>query len=415
MPVPEAVESLAALWPGDKPLYVVGGAVRDYVYHLYHAEPFAPKDFDLASQLTAAEVVVLLKANRIPFVAIGAAFGVIQARVEGTDYEIASFRDEWYDPEAGDGRRPDTVRQGVTPEADAQRRDLYINALFYDLATKEVKDFNGGEGLEDVRAKKVRPVGKARDRFREDRLRVVRLVRFFSRYSTEPILDGLDEECRLAVVAWSHLPGISAERKLAEFLGGLQQARVPGMYLTNLWSLDGLVDAMFPGLCANATGLELAPECRNPKAVLAWLFRNSERKHLSHPSHGLGNRLKFPSWLTDRIDFLLAVWAWGSSPIPFDPAQAHAMVRLRDKFLEPKMSAQKIEFLKHVQTEDVCDFNSFARLDRVALAHFLQYESTVTAGIFVEQGLVGVAVGNAVRLAEASSFSFSRKKFSESS
>ena len=135
---------------------------------------------DLATEAPPQEVLALLRrpeARRAGITSFpkGEAFGVISAQIGGQEFEIATFREEWYDPDAGDGRRPDQVRFS-TPAKDAQRRDLTINALFHDIQRKEIRDYNlgadgKGQGIEDLRRKVVRPVGDPRKHFREDKLR----------------------------------------------------------------------------------------------------------------------------------------------------------------------------------------------------------------------------------------------------
>jgi tRNA nucleotidyltransferase/poly(A) polymerase len=121
---------------------------------------------DINKILTSQEAQL----NGIKVFPKGEAFGVISAIVNGQEYEIATFREEWYDPEKGDGRRPDQVSFS-TPGKDAQRRDLTMNALFYDVDKKEIRDYNVDEagrglGLQDIKNLVARPVGNAKGPFR---------------------------------------------------------------------------------------------------------------------------------------------------------------------------------------------------------------------------------------------------------
>jgi hypothetical protein len=407
LPLPDEVRRLAGLWPSGKPLFVVGGSVRDFAFHLIHGVPFEPKDFDLASELTTDEVESILRKARIPFNAIGAAFGIINARLGGREFEIASFREEWYDPETGDGRRPEGVKQGVSPQADASRRDLYFNALFYDIAAEEIIDFNDGHGIEDVRARRARMVGNPLERFREDRLRVVRFIRFFSRYNEGYILDHLDDDTRRGILQFRRLPGISAERKLQEFLAGLQQALRPEMFLRNLAAFPahgpddpagGLMEAMFPGMKVDLQGIDRSPACRNPRAVLAWLFRGNDPRGFGHPRTGLGNRLKFPAWLTDKIEFLVSLFQWN-----FALDQVYPMLKKRDKFYQG-LTETELAARKREDEQDVADFNAFAQLDPAALEHFLSYQPRAGSQEFIDRGLSGKELGRAIVAAETEAF-----------
>ncbi|QTN31473.1 CCA tRNA nucleotidyltransferase [Akkermansiaceae bacterium] len=142
--------------------YFAGGCVRDKL--LGHE----PKDFDIATSATPAEVVKLLPGSN----EVGAHFGVVIAKHSGHHVEIATFRT---DGSYKDGRRPETVIFS-TPEEDSKRRDFTINGLFENPETGEVIDHVGG--LPDLKAGIVRAIGNPIDRFREDSLRLLRAVRF---------------------------------------------------------------------------------------------------------------------------------------------------------------------------------------------------------------------------------------------
>ncbi|MEM9827936.1 MAG: CCA tRNA nucleotidyltransferase, partial [Planctomycetota bacterium] len=149
--------------------YLAGGCVRDSLLGK------KPKDFDVATDAVPDQVREIFgRRHTLP---IGAAFGVIAvvAKQPSREYlitEVATFRS---DGDYADGRRPDSVRFG-NPEADAMRRDFTINGLFYDPEIQQVIDFVGG--LEDLEQKQIRTIRSADDRFGEDRLRMLRAVRF---------------------------------------------------------------------------------------------------------------------------------------------------------------------------------------------------------------------------------------------
>jgi poly(A) polymerase len=152
--------------------YFAGGCVRDMVRGV------EPHDYDIATCATP-ELVQRLFPKTIP---VGAQFGVVLV-VEGEhNFEVATFRnDEAY----VDGRRPSSVRYG-NPEEDAQRRDFTINGLFFDPVANEILDFIGGRS--DIERKLIRTIGEPRQRFAEDKLRMLRCVRFASnlRFEIEP-------------------------------------------------------------------------------------------------------------------------------------------------------------------------------------------------------------------------------------
>jgi poly(A) polymerase len=143
-----------------------GGCVRDQLLGL------RPKDYDVATSARPDEVRQLFGHGRT--LPIGAAFGVISVLgPKGAgQIDVATFRqDDVY----SDGRRPDAVTFS-TPELDAQRRDFTINGLFFDPLTEEILDYVGGQ--DDLAARRIRAIGNPAQRIAEDRLRMLRAVRF---------------------------------------------------------------------------------------------------------------------------------------------------------------------------------------------------------------------------------------------
>jgi poly(A) polymerase len=139
-----------------------GGSVRDML--LGHD----PQDYDIASDARPEQVRKLFPHTY----AVGAHFGVVVVHEGGHDFQVATFRS---DLQYVDGRRPEGVTFS-TPRMDAERRDFTINGLFYDPITKEIIDYV--EGQRDLKARLVRAIGDPVARFREDRLRLLRAVRF---------------------------------------------------------------------------------------------------------------------------------------------------------------------------------------------------------------------------------------------
>ncbi len=126
-----------------------------------------PKDIDIATSARPDEVLRLFPHS----LAIGAQFGVIQVRLYGHAYEVATFRK---DNAYVDGRHPSSV-EFSGPEQDALRRDFTINGLFYDPATDRLIDYVRGKG--DIQNKIIRTIGDASARFTEDKLRMLRAIR----------------------------------------------------------------------------------------------------------------------------------------------------------------------------------------------------------------------------------------------
>jgi poly(A) polymerase len=152
--------------------YFVGGCVRDILLER------EPADYDVATDATPDQVQRLFPQS----LAVGAKFGVIVVtEAFGDDaslqVEVATFRS---DVGYSDGRHPDRVVYTDSPEQDAQRRDFTINALLLDPESQQVLDFVGGR--DDLRAGIIRAIGRPQDRFGEDKLRMVRAVRFAARF-----------------------------------------------------------------------------------------------------------------------------------------------------------------------------------------------------------------------------------------
>lgn len=145
--------------------YFAGGCVRDRVLGV------EAKDFDIATD-ARPEVVQRIFDHTI---AVGARFGVIVVVLDGEPFEVATFR---ADAPYMDGRRPSAVHYGRIEE-DAKRRDFTIGGMYYDPANDRVIDLVGG--MRDLRAGIVRAIGNPFERFAEDRLRILRAVRFASR------------------------------------------------------------------------------------------------------------------------------------------------------------------------------------------------------------------------------------------
>lgn len=139
-----------------------GGCVRDMILGL------KPKDIDIATSASPDEVESIFK-HTIP---VGKQFGVVRVMLNGEEFEVATFRTDSKD---GDGRRPDSV-EFSSMEEDAKRRDLTINALFFDPIKEEIFDFVGGR--EDLKNGVIRFVGNPIDRIEEDKLRMLRAIRF---------------------------------------------------------------------------------------------------------------------------------------------------------------------------------------------------------------------------------------------
>src|SRR5437899_1606515 len=163
--------------------YLVGGCVRDLLLGR------EPKDYDVATNATPQEVMTIFPETY----AVGAQFGVVlvpasdagsASECEGEGgpksgcVEVATFRS---DIGYTDGRHPDEVRFSSDPREDVARRDFTINGMLLDPVSGEVLDFVGGR--KDLDAGIIRTIGDPGKRFGEDKLRMLRTVRFAARFS----------------------------------------------------------------------------------------------------------------------------------------------------------------------------------------------------------------------------------------
>ena len=148
--------------------FLVGGCVRDILLHR------EPADYDVATDATPQDVLRLFPHG----LDVGAQFGVILVRDESLKVEVATFRS---DLGYSDGRHPDQVVYSQTPEEDVQRRDFTVNGLLMRHDIGEVLDFVGGRA--DLAAGIIRAIGEPSRRFAEDKLRMLRAVRFAARFS----------------------------------------------------------------------------------------------------------------------------------------------------------------------------------------------------------------------------------------
>ena len=156
--------------------FFAGGCVRDLLLGL------APKDFDVATSATPEAVLALFPKTH----AVGAHFGVILVCDEATNIttEVATFR---HDGAYSDGRRPDAVRFSSSPEEDVLRRDFTINGMLLDpLAFDQTHDAETATldlvgGQQDLATRTLRAIGNPATRFAEDKLRMLRAIRFAAR------------------------------------------------------------------------------------------------------------------------------------------------------------------------------------------------------------------------------------------
>lgn len=232
-----AVELVRALRDKGHEAFLVGGCVRDLVMRR------APKDYDVATSARPEQVARIFP-RTIP---VGVQFGVQVVLKVGVPYEVATFR---MDKEYRDGRHPEGVVFSG-PKEDALRRDFTVNGLFYDPLKRKVIDYVGGQA--DLKKKLIRAIGDPAQRFTEDRLRMLRAVRFAANLNF-----AVDPETFLAIRRTSaEIIQVSPERIRVELVK-LFTGPHPGRGL-DLLDESGLLEVILPE-AARMKGVAQPPE-----------------------------------------------------------------------------------------------------------------------------------------------------------
>lgn len=208
--------------------YLAGGCVRDMLLHR------PPQDFDIATSARPEDLQRIFP-HTVP---VGAQFGVVLVLLQDEAFEVASFR---YDGPYLDGRRPAEVRYGSLQE-DIQRRDFTINGMMYDPVDDRVIDLV--DGRRDLERRVIRAIGDPRLRFQEDRLRMIRAVRFAAslNFAVEAeTFDAIRQSApSIARIAWERI-GDEVTRLLTE--GGARRG-------FELLDESGLLAVLLPEISA---------------------------------------------------------------------------------------------------------------------------------------------------------------------
>jgi tRNA nucleotidyltransferase/poly(A) polymerase len=358
IPIPSDIQQIQQVFKknGFK-LYVVGGAVRDALLGKN------PKDYDLATDAVPDKVEEMMANAGLRTLPTGKAFGVINVFTDQGEYEIATFRED-----LSGGRRPDAV-SFTNIEGDVKRRDLTINALFYDIDTKEIVDLVGG--VNDLKNGVVRTVGSPEDRFGEDRLRILRAIRFAGRFGSQ-----LDPETDAALKKDASLKGISGERIRDEFLKGIASAKSVKNFLKMIDGY-GLFDWVFNGLAVDKDFVEN----NDPIIVIANILKRNNIESLRKEL----NNLKYSADEVKAISFLIGL-------IKLSPETAVLLKR-----------AQKNA---GVTPEQMKTFGKIIGLDSKLLDAFIQFQLSVSGPELMDKMNLkpGPELGQAIQKVETDNF-----------
>lgn len=218
--------------------FLVGGCVRDALLGI------EPREYDITTSATPGEVQKLFKRN----VSIGESFGVILVLIDDLQFELATFRQE---SEYTDGRHPSNVQYTDSEVEDVIRRDFTINGMLYDPIEECLLDHVAGET--DLKKGLIRTIGNAGERIKEDKLRMIRAVRFSSRFDFK-----MEKDTLAAIKEHSLLiSSVSNERVRDEIVKIITQDN-PGNGL-KLLSETGLLKEILPDVAA-MIGVEQPPQ-----------------------------------------------------------------------------------------------------------------------------------------------------------
>ncbi len=187
-----AIEIVKTLQEHGYKAFFAGGCVRDMIMGR------KSDDYDIATNALPGDITGLF----VKTIPVGVQYGVVIVVKNGHNFEVATFRTEG---SYSDGRHPDYVAFS-TPEDDVKRRDFTINGLLYDPVRDEILDYVNGR--EDISRGIIRTIGNPFERFTEDKLRVIRAVRFACRFNFS-----IHEDTRQAIMQFApQIHVVSAER-----------------------------------------------------------------------------------------------------------------------------------------------------------------------------------------------------------
>lgn len=366
--IPESVKELHQLFQSNgKKLYVVGGAVRDFL------TGDKPKDFDLATDALPDEVLEILQ-GKYKTNLQGKAFGVVvvYTKDEPAGMEIATFRED-----ISKGRNPE-VKLGVTIEDDVKRRDLTYNALFYDLDERKIVDLVGG--VKDLENKETKMVGDPIERFDEDSLRILRAFRFASRYGHPLHIDtekAIKKRKQLQNIdpETGEMKRISQERVWEEMKKAWKQAKDYNNYL-NFFTKYDMWEEVFPGVKINTDLVE----SKDFTIVITNLFKNEETNRLENK---LVQDFKIESDLAKKAVFLISF-------LNFTP---------EDVF----------DFYKKKQQSGIEDSTILEWLDVNGISDewmikFVEYKPSVSSKELMDKGFKGAELGREIKRLEIEKF-----------
>ncbi len=371
IPLPnDIIEISNAYIKAGKDIFLVGGAVRDFI------QGIEPKDYDLVTNALPNESKEILKDFNVSDEQ-GKNFGVLRVftKDEPAGYEIASYRRDISGGRdtKGDGQK---VEMGgdVTIEDDCNRRDLTMNALFYDIKNKQIVDLVGG--VEDIKKGIVRAVGDASQRFIEDRLRICRIFRFAARTGGE-----IDSKTDQAIRNDNRLKGVgpkddvSQERVWEEIKKAFKQAKSFKHYLEFFTEFD-MWEEVFPGSKINTEIVE----CEEFTSYIANLFKFENTTKMEQK---MVLEYKIESDIATKVVFL---------------------IDLLQLTIETAFDLYKKKVRCHITNHQIIDWLDTNNIHKTIFIRFIDYVPTVSSQKLIELGFSGKELGEEIRRREIEKF-----------
>jgi len=366
----DIIEISNAYIKAGKDIFLVGGAVRDFI------QGIEPKDYDLVTNALPNESKGILKDFKVSDEQ-GKNFGVLRVytKDEPEGYEVASYR---RDISGGRDTKGDDqkVEMGgdVTIEDDCNRRDLTMNALFYDIKNKQIVDLVGG--VEDIKKGIVRAVGDASQRFIEDRLRILRIFRFAARTGGK-----IDDKTSEAIIKDNRLRNIgpkddvSQERIWEEMKKAAKQSKNYSEYL-NFFNEFDMWSEVFPGAVIN-TKIE---ESDSFISYIANLFKFD---NISDLEKRMVIEYKIEYDIASKVVFLINL-------LKLTPESAFDLYK------------QKIKC--HCSTDLIVGWLDLNNIHDKIFIRFIDYVPSVSAEELMKQGFKGKALGDEIKRLEIEKF-----------
>jgi tRNA nucleotidyltransferase/poly(A) polymerase len=372
-PVPKDIKKISqAFKDAGKDLYIVGGCVRDFL------QGKEPKDIDLVTNSQPDQSISILRGSGFRVSdEQGKKFGVLRVytKDEPLGYELATYRK---DISKGRDTKGDDAKveigEHITIEDDVRRRDLTSNSLFYDLHTGEIVDLVGG--IDDIENNIVRAVGVPSQRFDEDRLRILRVLRFSARSGST--IDKATEEAILKdnrLIGVGPIDDISPERVWEEFVKAHGQCKDFKKYLDLITYFD-MWDQVFPGSFINQDFVD----SDDLIIILAGLFITDDRPQLERI---LIDQYKIEGDVAKKVIFLI-------KSVTFDGTGVLQFFRSKgSKFI---LDSELKEWWDIMGCKDPWNI------------HFFEYKPSILAEDLMKVGLKGKMLGDKLNELEDNKF-----------